>query len=185
MLIRLGYEIAIECPHQMPVISLLEIDPRPPGRHQAADASVLTSPHVRKQVYTRLFGNICRRFMAPEGGFRILYDAVIEDSGEPDEVNTLAGETPVERSAATNASAIPARQPLLRDRPSGRPRLGAVRPHAAGGWARVQAICDYVHNRLSFGYGYARATRTAAQAMRSGSASAAISPISPSRSAAA
>src|SRR5262249_59759345 len=28
----------------------------------------------------------------------------------------------------------------------------------------VQAICDYVHNRLSFGYGYARATRTAAQA---------------------
>lgn len=28
----------------------------------------------------------------------------------------------------------------------------------------MQAICDYVHNRLSFGYGYARATRTAAQA---------------------
>jgi len=28
----------------------------------------------------------------------------------------------------------------------------------------VQAISDYVHNRLSFGYGYARATRTAAQA---------------------
>jgi transglutaminase-like putative cysteine protease len=32
------------------------------------------------------------------------------------------------------------------------------------GWARVQAIVDYVHNHLSFGYGYARATRTAAQA---------------------
>jgi transglutaminase-like putative cysteine protease len=28
----------------------------------------------------------------------------------------------------------------------------------------VQAIVDYVHNHLSFGYGYARATRTAAQA---------------------
>ena len=36
--------------------------------------------------------------------------------------------------------------------------------HIEGGWARVQAICDYVHNRLSFGYGYARSTRTAAQA---------------------
>ncbi len=36
--------------------------------------------------------------------------------------------------------------------------------HLPPGWARVQAICDYVHNRLSFGYGYARATRTAAQA---------------------
>lgn len=36
--------------------------------------------------------------------------------------------------------------------------------HLPAGWARVQAIVDYVHNRLSFGYGYARATRTAAQA---------------------
>jgi len=36
--------------------------------------------------------------------------------------------------------------------------------HVPSGWARVQAIVDYVHNRLSFGYGYARSTRTAAQA---------------------
>ena len=36
--------------------------------------------------------------------------------------------------------------------------------HLPPGWARVQAICDFVHNRLSFSYGYARATRTAAQA---------------------
>jgi transglutaminase-like putative cysteine protease len=36
--------------------------------------------------------------------------------------------------------------------------------HMPAGWARVQAIVDYVHNRLSFGYGYARSTRTAAQA---------------------
>src|SRR5262249_38125512 len=27
------------------------------------------------------------------------------------------------------------------------------------GWPRVQAICDYVHNRLVFGYGYARPAR--------------------------
>ncbi|TIT85279.1 MAG: transglutaminase family protein, partial [Mesorhizobium sp.] len=36
--------------------------------------------------------------------------------------------------------------------------------HLPPGWARAQAIVDYVHSRLSFGYGYARATRTAAQA---------------------
>jgi transglutaminase-like putative cysteine protease len=29
------------------------------------------------------------------------------------------------------------------------------------GWARVQAIVDYVHTRLTFGYQFARATRTA------------------------
>jgi transglutaminase-like putative cysteine protease len=30
------------------------------------------------------------------------------------------------------------------------------------GWPRVQAICDYVHNHITFGYQYADATRTAA-----------------------
>ena len=29
------------------------------------------------------------------------------------------------------------------------------------GWGRVQAICDYVHNRITFGYEHARSTRTA------------------------
>ena len=32
------------------------------------------------------------------------------------------------------------------------------------GWARVQAICDFVHNRIAFDYQQARATRTAWQA---------------------
>src|SRR5206468_13054701 len=31
------------------------------------------------------------------------------------------------------------------------------------GWARVQAIVDYAHERIQFGYPYARATRTAEQ----------------------
>jgi transglutaminase-like putative cysteine protease len=32
------------------------------------------------------------------------------------------------------------------------------------GWARVQAICDFVHHQITFGYGYARKTRTAFEA---------------------
>lgn len=32
------------------------------------------------------------------------------------------------------------------------------------GYPRVQAICDYVHNRLTFGYGFAHNTRTAFEA---------------------
>jgi transglutaminase-like putative cysteine protease len=32
------------------------------------------------------------------------------------------------------------------------------------GWPRVQAICDYVHGHIAFGYQHARATRTAADA---------------------
>jgi len=32
-----------------------------------------------------------------------------------------------------------------------------------GGWQRVQAICDYVHDRITFGYHYARNDRTASE----------------------
>jgi transglutaminase-like putative cysteine protease len=36
--------------------------------------------------------------------------------------------------------------------------------HTAPGWARVQAVCDFVHNHIRFDYMQARATRTAAEA---------------------
>ena len=96
------------------------------------------------------------------GEFRILYDAVIEDSGEPDEVNPLARETPVEELPDDVLGY------LLGSRYCETDHLGSLAwdlfGHMPSGWARVQAIVDYVHNRLSFGYGYARSTRTAAQA---------------------
>jgi transglutaminase-like putative cysteine protease len=53
------------------------------------------------------------------------------------------------------------------------------------GWRRVQAICDFVCGHLTFGYEHARATRTLLKPIKSVSASAAISPISRSLSAAA
>ena len=36
------------------------------------------------------------------------------------------------------------------------------------GWARVQAICDFVHRHIEFGYQYARRTRTAWEAYNEG-----------------
>src|SRR5208282_2942274 len=38
----------------------------------------------------------------------------------------------------------------------------------AGGWAKVQAICDFVQTRLTFGYADARPTRTASEALAEG-----------------
>ena len=38
--------------------------------------------------------------------------------------------------------------------------FGGVKP----GWTRVQAVCDFVHNHLTFGYPHARPTRTALEA---------------------
>jgi transglutaminase-like putative cysteine protease len=161
MLIRLGYEISIECQQRTPTISLLEIhkDRQPDIKRQTR---VLTSPAVPTTLYQDRYGNACRRFVAPEGSFRILYDAVIEDSGEPDEVNPLAQETPVDQLPDDVLGY------LLGSRYCETDHLSSLAwnlfGHMPPGWARVQAIIDYVHSRLSFGYGYARSTRTAAQA---------------------
>jgi transglutaminase-like putative cysteine protease len=161
MLIRLGYEIAIECTAATPVISLLEIH-----KDRQADIKrqtrVLTSPAVPTRLYHDLHGNACRRFTAPAGGFRILYDAVVEDSGETDEVNTLAREVPVAELPDEVLFYLLGSRYCETDHLSG--LAWQLFGHLPSGWARVQAIVDYVHNRLSFGYGYARATRTAAQA---------------------
>ena len=58
--------------------------------------------------------------------------------------------------------------------------------HAPTGWARVQAICDFVHNHITFGYEHARMTRTALGGLlRPARACAATTRTSRSRSAAA
>lgn len=161
MLIRLGYEIAIDCVATTPVVSLLEIH-----KDRQADikrqTKVLTSPSVPTKIFHDLHGNACRRFTAPAGNFRILYDAVVEDSGETDAVNTLAREVPVAELPDEVLFYLLGSRYCETDHLSGLAwqRFGSL----PSGWARVQAIVDYVHNRLSFGYGYARSTRTAAQA---------------------
>jgi transglutaminase-like putative cysteine protease len=161
MLIRLGYEIAVECPRPTPLISLLEIHQDRQGDIER-QTQVITSPSVTSTTYTDIHGNTCRRFMAPQGSFRIIYDAVVKDSGEPDRVNPLAREVPVEDLPSDVLFY------LLGSRYCETDHMADVAWSLFGelpsGWARVQAIVDYVHDRLSFGYGYARATRTAAQA---------------------
>jgi transglutaminase-like putative cysteine protease len=123
---------------------------------------VLTSPEVPSTLYFDIYGNACRRFMAPAGSFRIMYDAMVQDSGLPDEVNTLAMETPVQDLPNETLGFLLGSRYCETDHMSNLAwqLFGGI----PSGWARVQAIVDYVHNRLSFGYGYARATRTAAQA---------------------
>jgi transglutaminase-like putative cysteine protease len=161
MLIRLGYEIAIDCPQPTPLVSLLEIH-EDRQRDIKRQTRVMTSPSVPSQTYRDLYGNVCRRFLAPEGGFRILYDAVVEDSGLPDEVNMMAREMPVEKLPGDVLGFLLGSRYCETDHLSD--LAWRLFGHLPAGYARVQAITDYVHNHLSFGYGYARQTRTAAQA---------------------
>lgn len=161
MKIRLGYEIEVDCQQPTPLISLLDIHPER-QRDILRETPVRSMPGVGSSTYSDLFGNTCRRYMAPAGKFRIRYDATVEDSGQTDEVNPLAGGTPVEALPDETVGFLLGSRYCETDHLSN--LAWQLFGHVPEGWARVQAICDYVHNRLSFGYGYARATRTAAQA---------------------
>lgn len=161
MLIRVGYQLTIEVDQPTPIITLMNVNPdrRQDIRWSRPSASQMSGAfHVAMDG----FGNECVRMIAPAGINTLRYDAVVEDNGEPDEY-------------APDAEAVePAKLPdeclvyLLGSRycetdllaPLAWKLFGHIQP----GWARVQAICDYVTFRLNFSYGFARATRTAMEA---------------------
>jgi transglutaminase-like putative cysteine protease len=123
---------------------------------------MLTSPAVPLSGYTDLFGNWCTRIVVPAGQIRIATDALVNTSAEPDMVLAGAKQTPIEQLPDEALVFLIGSRYCETDRLSdvAWQRFGATPP----GWARVQAICDFVHEHLSFGYQHARSTRTAWEA---------------------
>jgi transglutaminase-like putative cysteine protease len=93
---------------------------------------------------------------------RLSGDGVVRDSGLPDVVAPSAPQHAVEDLPAETIVY------LLGSRYCETDRLSDIAwqlfAQTAPGWARVQAICDYVHNHITFGYQYARPTKTAREA---------------------
>ncbi len=161
MLIRLGYEIEVECPQPTPIITMLEI--HPDRRHDIQfEKPFRPTPEVETRIYRDYFGNICRRTLAPAGRFRFTYDAEVSDSGKREPVNSFAAGTPVEKLPDDTLGFLLGSRYCETDQMS--QLAWSLFGNVPEGWARVQAVCDYVHNRIRFNYGDARATRTAAQA---------------------
>ena len=113
-------------------------------------------------AYRDGFGNWCTRLVAPTGRLRIASAALVNDSGEPDIVATDAQQHSIQE-LPEEALIF-----LLGSRYCDTEKLSDVAWNLFGqtppGWGRVQAICDFVHNHISFGYEHARATRTAWEA---------------------
>ncbi len=158
MQIRVGYELTYTCPQATPMILALNI-------HASRAADILvpdpvwTSPSTPITGYLDLFGNWCTRLVAPSGLFRIFADALVNDSGMPDIVAPATPSTPVE------ALPVETLQFLLGSRYCETDVLSPIAWQIFGstpaGWPRVQAICDFVHNHIQFGYDFARSTKTA------------------------
>jgi transglutaminase-like putative cysteine protease len=161
MHIRVGYELVYDFPQSTPMILVLNI-------HASRVADIVTpdvltvEPPVAVTGYHDGFGNWCTRVVAPAGRFRLASTALVRDSGAVDEVVPDAPQHALQDLPEETLVFLLGSRYCETDRLS--ETAWALFGNTPTGWARVQAICDYVHNRIAFGYQHARATKTAWEA---------------------
>jgi transglutaminase-like putative cysteine protease len=156
--IRIGYELEYSFPQPTPMILTLSVH-----YSRAADLvrpdHLMTEPSLALSAYRDGFGNWCHRLLAPAGKLRIWSDTVVRDSGVTEPLATFArqhlvGELPNDVLVY-----------LLGSRYCETDRLSEIAwqlfDKAPLGWGRVQAICDFVHQHIQFGYEFASPTKTA------------------------
>lgn len=161
MKFRVGYEMQYQFPQPTPVILMLNV-------HDSRASALEVPDHIRivpplpVAGYRDGFGNWCSRIVAPAGLVIFSTDTIANDNGRPDPVVLSAEQVPVENLPQEALVFLLASRFCDSDR-----MLDLAWSHFGNGptgWARVQAICDFVHKRIRFGYEFARVTRTASEA---------------------
>jgi transglutaminase-like putative cysteine protease len=165
MQIEVGYELVYEMPQPTPMLLTVNIH-----HSRTADLVVpdhlVTDPAVPVIGYRDSFGNWISRIVAPGGQIRLSSRAIVNDAGRPDPVLPDAIQHAVQDLPEETLIY------LLGSRYCDTDHLSQIAwslfTGAPLGWARVQAICDFVHNHLKFGYEHARPTKTAWEAYQEG-----------------
>jgi transglutaminase-like putative cysteine protease len=161
MQIRVGFEIIYDCPQPTPMILTLNVHFTRVSDLVGRD-DLVVDPAVPMAAYRDSFGNWCTRIVAPAGLTRISANALVNDSGAPDVIAPHAQQLAVQDLPEETLLF------LLGSRYCETDRLSETAWNLFGqsptGWGRVQAICDFVHRHITFGYEHARMTRTALEA---------------------
>jgi transglutaminase-like putative cysteine protease len=162
MNILYGFDIELELPQAIALLTVMDVHP---SRHPdvATESGFQASPGAKVTTLTDCFGNVVRRISAPAGVLSLKLVGVVRDDGMPDKVNASAAAVPVADLPPDVLPFLTASRYCETDLLSN--LAWATFGNIQGGWAKVQAICDFVHERLVFSYPNARETRTAAQAL--------------------
>lgn len=165
MKIRIGYELIYDCPQPTPMILTLSVH-----YSRVSDMIIpdylIAEPPVPITAYRDSFGNWCSRIVAPAGQLRLSTDALIRDTGLPDPVVPEARQTAVEGLPDDTLLFLLGSRYCETDRLS--EMAWELFRRTPPGWARVQAICDYVHRNITFGYQHARPSKTAWETLQEG-----------------
>jgi len=161
MQIRVGFEIVYDCPQPTPMILNLNVHFTRVSDLVGRD-DLLFEPGVPMAAYRDSFGNWCTRIVAPTGRTRITANAVVNDTGLVDAYVPTAQQIAVQDLPEETLLFLLGSRYCETDRLS--ETAWSLFGSGPTGWARVQAICDYVHHHITFGYEHARMTRTALEA---------------------
>ena len=161
MKIRAGYRIAFDV--EQTTTMLLMLTTRWERHSDLLTPDFMTvEPFAPIHQYSDLYGNLCTRVAAPPGRIAFSADFLVQDTGQPDAVIPEALQHPIEdlpdeALVYLLASRYCDTQEMMQ---TAWRLFGNTQP----GWARVQAIVQYAHERITFNYAHARPTRTASEA---------------------
>jgi transglutaminase-like putative cysteine protease len=158
MKIRAGYQLSYDSPKPTPMILQLSVHPSRLPDLLTWDR-LLLSPAISANTYHDVFGNFCHVIRAPAGRLTMSTDFLVQDDGETDAVDLLAEQHNLEDLPVDTLVF------LLGSRYCETDRFVEIAWSTFGnvprGWRLVQTICDYVHDRIEFGYEHASPTKTA------------------------
>jgi transglutaminase-like putative cysteine protease len=165
--IRVGSELTFEFEQATPVVAILNVHSSRVSDLERPDYLV-TFPSVPVEGYRDAFGNWCNRFLAPPGTFSMRTETIVRDTGRWDSegADEAARQVTVQELPAESLQFLMGSRYCETDLLSEEAwKLFGDKPL---GWPRVQAIVEFVHDHLRFGYEHSRATRTAWQAYNEG-----------------
>jgi len=158
MLIRAGYDIRFDAAVPTPMMAMLSVHPSR-NKDLRSGHRIVASPDVPIYDYLDAFGNVCTRVTVPPGGLTLSCDFTIEDDGQPDAYTPDAAQHAIEDLPDDILVYLLGSRYCETDRLS--ETAWSLFGHVPPGWARVQAIVDFTHDRVEFGYHHARSTKTA------------------------
>jgi transglutaminase-like putative cysteine protease len=142
-----------------PTVATVQVRPRSDARHQLVTETWATQPPVPIDEYSDLYGNPIKRLVMPQGDLLLRYDAVVAVPDEPDPDPSGASQLPInDIPGEVLHFTLPSRY-CLSDELMG--MAWELFGQTAPGVARVQAICDWVHDNITFQYGASNPLTTA------------------------
>ena len=154
---RVGCELRIESGGPTPTV--FQVLPRDDGAPRFLSERWETSPSLPFHDYRDIYQNRCRRVTLPAGAATIRYDATMVLPRVVDPMGIGVRQVPIEELPdEAIVYTLPSRycqSDLLMQ--AAWDLFGETEP----GWARAQAVCDWVHRNVRFQYGASTPATTA------------------------